>query len=342
MKCYMCVSASEDEKTSILYQNLLNVALKSAKHNTTLDIIVLYDGPENHPFCEIINKYSVKKIDWRFSHFDDLKETYTKDVLLKQTGKDSIDYKKLSGTFMRLDIPFIEKEDQYVLYADIDVMFMKALDLDALPKPKILMVGPEFNKSIVDAGYFNAGILYFNVEEMKKKAYLIFKQLENHIPNSTGLFDQGYLNEFCYDDYEELPLEYNWKPYWGINENAKIVHFHGIKPGGSESESGFTTDSSIYLTFFLNHLQDVVGYSKYLKIFFSFCDNKNEDWLSNHLTKLLACYEHDYFRVTYKEYKKTRKKYIKARLLNLITFGLVHNFRSKEVFFKESINRFFV
>lgn len=337
----MCVSVSDDINTSALYQNLLNVALKSAKLNTSLNIIVLYDGPENHDFSKLIDSYSVKRINWRFSHFEDLKHTYTKEVLLKQTGKDSIDYKKLAGTFMRMDIPFIERDDQYVLYVDIDVMFMSDLNLESLPRPKVVMVGPEFNKSITDAGYFNAGILYFNVEEMKKKSTLIFKQLESHIPNSTGLFDQGYLNDFCFDDYEELPLEYNWKPYWGTNENAKIVHFHGIKPGGSESESGFTTDSSIYLTFFLNHISDVVGYSKYLKTFFSFCDNKKEDWLSNHLTKVLACYEHDYFKVTFNDYKKLRKKYIKTRVLNFITFGLISKYRKKEVLLKESINRLF-
>ena len=149
----MCVSASDDKNTSVLYQNLLNVALRSAKQNTTLDIVVLYDGPDNHPFCDIISKYSVKKIDWRFSHYEELKLTFKEDVLIKQTGKKTIDYKKLAGTFMRLDIPFIEKEDQYVLYVDIDVMFMKNLDLEILPKPKIVMAGPEFNKSIRESGY---------------------------------------------------------------------------------------------------------------------------------------------------------------------------------------------
>lgn len=29
--------------------------------------------------------------------------------------------------------------------------------------------------------------------------------------------------------WDRLAPEYNWKPYWGLNPNAKIVHFHGIK-----------------------------------------------------------------------------------------------------------------
>ena len=30
--------------------------------------------------------------------------------------------------------------------------------------------------------------------------------------------------------WDDLPLELNWKPYWGENERASVVHFHGLKP----------------------------------------------------------------------------------------------------------------
>jgi hypothetical protein len=30
--------------------------------------------------------------------------------------------------------------------------------------------------------------------------------------------------------WSRLPLEMNWKPYWGWNPDASIVHFHGPKP----------------------------------------------------------------------------------------------------------------
>ena len=30
--------------------------------------------------------------------------------------------------------------------------------------------------------------------------------------------------------YDELPEIQNWKPYWGTNEDAEIIHFHGPKP----------------------------------------------------------------------------------------------------------------
>jgi hypothetical protein len=43
-------------------------------------------------------------------------------------------------------------------------------------------------------------------------------------------FDQGALNEFYGPSREVLGREYNWKPHWGVDENAVIVHFHGPKP----------------------------------------------------------------------------------------------------------------
>ncbi|WP_074945281.1 glycosyltransferase [Succinivibrio dextrinosolvens] len=337
----MCVSASNDEKTSTLYQNLLKVALRTATQNTSLDIVVLYDGPENHPFRDIIDSYPVKRIDWVFSHFEDLKKTFTKDILLTQTGRDSIDFKKLAGTFMRLDIPFIEKEESYVLYADIDVMFMADLNLESLTKPKVLMVGPEFKKTIQEAGYFNAGIIYFNVEEMRKKSELIFKQLENHIPNSTGLFDQGYLNEFCLEDYEELPLEYNWKPYWGTNDNARIIHFHGIKPGGSENASGFASTLNIFEILFRGHFEDLVGYSRYLRTFFSLCNTNQDEWLYKHLTAILQRIEKDSFRENYTIFRRLRKKYIKSMIFNFLTLGLTAKFRNRVEYFGNELEKFF-
>jgi hypothetical protein len=42
-------------------------------------------------------------------------------------------------------------------------------------------------------------------------------------------FDQGALQVFYKNKTDKLPLEYNHKPYWGILNTAKIVHYHGPK-----------------------------------------------------------------------------------------------------------------
>src|SRR4051794_28018626 len=47
--------------------------------------------------------------------------------------------------------------------------------------------------------------------------------------SKTG-YDQPRLREFYKGKYDPLPAEFNWKPYWGYNALASIVHFHGPKP----------------------------------------------------------------------------------------------------------------
>ena len=49
---------------------------------------------------------------------------------------------------MRLDIPFLEKEEDYVFYTDIDVYFQSNVSLEVLKLPKYLSATPEFNKNI--------------------------------------------------------------------------------------------------------------------------------------------------------------------------------------------------
>ena len=43
-------------------------------------------------------------------------------------------------------------------------------------------------------------------------------------------FDQEAYRAFYKGAWDTLPLDLNWKPYWGINEAAQIIHFHGPKP----------------------------------------------------------------------------------------------------------------
>ena len=43
-------------------------------------------------------------------------------------------------------------------------------------------------------------------------------------------FDQHAYREHYRGRWDQLPVEMNWKPYWGRNAAAQIVHFHGPKP----------------------------------------------------------------------------------------------------------------
>lgn len=66
---------------------------------------------------------------------------------------------------------------------------------------------------------------------------------------------------------EILPIEYNWKPYWGINGNAKLIHFHGMKPCSNLEEAGFDTRESFFRTIFDNNSQGYAGYIYYFILF---------------------------------------------------------------------------
>jgi lipopolysaccharide biosynthesis glycosyltransferase len=57
--------------------------------------------------------------------------------------------------------------------------------------------------------------------------------ISNHIRENferLEVWDQTMYNNLFKNQISRLPIEYNWKPYWGINEKSKIIHFHGIKP----------------------------------------------------------------------------------------------------------------
>jgi lipopolysaccharide biosynthesis glycosyltransferase len=206
--------------SSKLYKEMYLVALKSAIKNTTLKPILLYDGNDDI-FCSEVENLSGKIIRHKFSLT--IKDNYK---------KKSDDWKAIaSGTFLRIDIPVIcEKidiKDNFVLYTDVDVLFMKDV-VDELEnrKPKYFSVCPETNKN--DLALFNAGVMLINVKSM----YDTYNEFTSYIDDNDYNFisyDQGALQTFYKDKVEELPLYFNHKPYWGFESNAKIIHYHGPK-----------------------------------------------------------------------------------------------------------------
>ena len=140
--------------------------------------------------------------------------------------------KEAGCKILKFEKGLFEKEDEIVLYSDIDVLFYNDLDYDTL-KTNTLAAAPEFIQeydTIKGNRYFNAGIMLLNLKELSKRKKQLLNMLKEKIRPYQECWDQGFFNELYKDDFDELPLEYNWKPYWGINTNAKIVHLHGIKP----------------------------------------------------------------------------------------------------------------
>ena len=279
----------DDRDTQLIYQDMLEVALKSAKNKTSLDLVVLYDGPEDHPYAKIIRESGAALIKHRFSKANSLPRAFSQDYLIRRHGR-AYEYKKLFGTFMRLDIPEIEKEESVVLYSDFDVIFQKDIELEQFKKDFTLLAAPEFSTDLSEFTYFNAGVLVLNISKVAPHFRNILDKIEKGIPNETGLFDQGYLNDELFGLHQLLPLQYNWKPYWGFNKDASIVHFHGLKPSGDYKSSGYLMSQTALELCFAGRLKEISGFLYYVQQFHDYLGKPiDKEWLLNSMDRILDC-----------------------------------------------------
>ena len=127
-----------------------------------------------------------------------------------------------------------------------------------------------------------------NVPNMRKKCSEIFNAMEKGDRESTGLYDQGYLNQFCFHDMTPLPLEYNWKPYWGYNPDAKIIHFHGMKPGGDSKSSGFALSDSSISKGVYGGRAEFGGYLYYVLLYFNVLGKEANFWISDFFSNIYS------------------------------------------------------
>jgi hypothetical protein len=171
--------------------------------------------------------------------------------------------KTYSGHWLRCDIPLIETADKFVLYTDIDVVFEADVTLDA-PEPPILACGPEHNQG--DLSYFNSGVMIMNVAGFGACREAMIRTLRARLTTTAPYDDQSMLNELLMGKWDGLDDRWNWKPYWGRNDGALIVHWHGPKPehvnemlAGNQAKFG-----SDYETIFK---KNVPGYRYYLDRF---------------------------------------------------------------------------
>jgi lipopolysaccharide biosynthesis glycosyltransferase len=131
-----------------------------------------------------------------------------------------------SGHWLRCDIPQLEVDDDFVLYTDIDVVFIK--DLPEVPFPNFVACGPEHWQT--DYSYFNSGVMILNIPALRNMREELYSVVEKRLKITAPYDDQSALNELFVSRWDHLPPSWNWKPYWGRNDDALIIHFHGPKP----------------------------------------------------------------------------------------------------------------
>jgi hypothetical protein len=129
---------------------------------------------------------------------------------------------------MRLD-------DEYVLYTDVDVMFVSDV-ADYLPRvrPTYFAVAPEGVLS--DYVEMNTGVMVMNLPRLRecdeRFRELIVLNLETFCTQTwdQAAYRQLFRNEQGEPLWDRLDPRFNWKPYWGLRPDVRILHFHGPKP----------------------------------------------------------------------------------------------------------------
>lgn len=157
-------------------------------------------------------------------------------------------------------------------------MFLKDVHLDL--KPEYFACSSQSDKN--NFRDFNTGVMLMNTKFLEKS----HKNFSNFIKNNLKIFsafDQTAYQIFYNGKNTKLPLIYNHKPYWGIDEKAVILHFHGAKPTTFTAEESFKYMSFAYANLYK---QNPDAYDFYLELFKKNYPDIN--YLQNEIEKLKA------------------------------------------------------
>jgi hypothetical protein len=192
-------------------------AVRSAKRNTDLKPHLIYDGLPNALTTRLAEE-GVNVIFHRVSFYDSLAR------YASESGSNKTWLPMASGAYLRIDIPLIETEDNFVLYTDVDVLFCKNLKFELSPPALFAAASQRTFDALTD---MNSGVMLINVGGMRAD----HRSLVDFTCKNLDLgFDQEVLRVFYEGKFSPLDNTLNWKPYWGVNDDAQIVHFHGPKP----------------------------------------------------------------------------------------------------------------
>ena len=212
------------------HAQLIRAAVHSAGQHTSLLPHFLYDGNDNSLTAWLTGR-GIPIIRCRTRLLKALEQF--DDVAAREIAR---------GAFLRLEIPRIMREngwtDRDVLYTDCDVLFLREVVPELLSlRPELFAVAPQTKKS--DYVKMNTGVMLMNIPGLARdeESFLQYCR-ENMSAISRNAWDQGAYREFYAGRWNRLPLEFNWKPYWGDSSDARIVHFHGPKPFQSDLADG--------------------------------------------------------------------------------------------------------
>jgi lipopolysaccharide biosynthesis glycosyltransferase len=243
------------------FSDMIKVAVLSAKKHTRLEPHCLYDGGDNELICWLANA-GVKVIRASVPFKEML---FNKSIIAKNIGTH---YRpeNASGHFLRVLVAKYASTKN-VLYTDCDVMFQHDVFFDSV---ETVGVVNEFN---LDYGQvkngFNSGVMVFNTTYLENDfdELCAFFQAHDFYDKDHNSYDQVLLNKFYENRHiRYLSPIYNWRPFQGINTEARIIHFHGPKPNRIERIlSGDVLAGEVGLLRYIE--KDRESYTHYLKAF---------------------------------------------------------------------------
>ncbi|HVT72669.1 MAG TPA: hypothetical protein VHD61_06000 [Lacunisphaera sp.] len=208
------------------YAGMVQVAVRTARQHTRLDPVFIHDGADNR-LTDWLADGGVRVVRRR---------SFLAGELEGLPGLDGNPTARAiaAGAYLRLEVPELVRElgwpDRHVLYTDCDVMFTAAYDaaLEACA-PAWFAVAPEHDPA--DPVAMNTGVMVMNVDALRGDAAAFRRTVRERLAESVqSSFDQHAYRVHYRGRWEHLPPVLNWKPYWGRNAAAQVIHFHGPKP----------------------------------------------------------------------------------------------------------------
>jgi hypothetical protein len=208
------------------YADMVRAALLSAPPGCGLAPHLLFDGPE----CDLTRWFQAQGGTVIF------RESFLKPELLRAAADPATRYAAAhgNGVFLRAEIPDLMRErgwtDETVLYTDNDVLLTARFRASDLPPPThAIAVAAEGDRGNLAA--FNSGFMVLHLPRWWPLLERFKQFLVADLPRSLRAdWDQHSLRQFFRDDFQALEPVWNWKPYWGENPDARLIHFHGPKP----------------------------------------------------------------------------------------------------------------
>lgn len=218
---------NQDAPHFAAYARMAQAAVLSVPPEAGLSTHLLFDGRE----CEFTAWFRARGAEVIF------RESYLKPHLQAASANPATPHALShgAGVYLRIEIPDLLRErgwdDETVLYTDCDVLFTPRFRVSDLPAPThAIACGPDFDRSNEDV--FNSGFMLIHLPLWRPlherfKAFAI-----EDLPNAIGgrEWDQYSFKMFFGRNYQKLDPIWNWKPYWGENREARMLHFHGPKP----------------------------------------------------------------------------------------------------------------